>query len=309
MSSMLIDAHTHLLDRSWLPIDWWRWLEKYHGDRRRPLGPAGNKGKSGIESLWDPDGTRLLTAMDDAGLDQSIILPLDFGLRFGEPETSIAEQHRLIHRVVRAHPGRLVGFVGVDPRRAEALDIIRHGVRELGFKGVKLHPGAGFPIDSETMDPLWELVCELDVPVIVHTGHAFGPLLSRHCRPLSLDAPLARYPDARIVAAHLAGGWFDALSWMGYTKPNLYADISLRQIEYRKNPKGFASTIRKALDMFGPERLLFGTDWPFTADLMPPKDYVQAVTDLAADQERDIPFISAEIKGLLGRNARKLLGE
>jgi predicted TIM-barrel fold metal-dependent hydrolase len=59
--------------------------------------------------------------------------------------------------------------------------------------------------------------------------------------------------------------------------------------------------------MFGPERLLFGTDWPFTAGLMHPKEYLRAVCKLAAGSDTDPNFMSAEIKGLLGKNAQKLL--
>jgi len=174
---------------------------------------------------------------------------------------------------------------------------------------VKLHPGAGFSVNSASFRPVWEQIVELNVPVLVHTGHAFGPLQSRHCRPIELDDILAEYPDLRIVAAHLAGGWFEELCWMGYTKPNLYADVSLWQIRCRRNRNGFLSSIRDALDMFGPERLLFGTDWPFTAGLMTPKDYLRTFRDLAASPDAGPEFMSAEIKGLMGRNAQKLLAD
>jgi len=305
---MIIDFHTHLLDGPWLPAPWWRWLEKFHTDGRRTFNPGFlRKRETYIESLWDPDGNKLIAAMDDAGLDKSVVLPLDFGILFGEPEIPIAEQHRRIHGIVAAHPSRLIGFVGVDPRRPDAIDIIRSGIRDLGFKGVKLHPGTGFSVNSESFRPVWEQILELNVPVLVHTGQAFGPLQSRHCRPTELDDTLARYPDLRIIAAHLAGGWFDELCWMGYTKPNLYSDISLWQIRCRQNRKGFISSIRTALDMFGPERLLFGTDWPFTAGLMQPKEYIRAVRELAAGSDTDPNFMSAEIRGLLGQNAQKLL--
>jgi uncharacterized protein len=304
---MIIDAHTHLLDRSWLPAPWWQWLHKFYTDGQRAFSPASKRGETAIESLWDPDGSKLIAAMDEAGVDKSIVLPLDFGIRFGEPEISITEQHRRIHGVVAAHPSRLIGFVGVDPRRPEAIDIIRSSIKDLGFMGVKLHPGAGFSVRSTAMQPIWEQILELDVPVMVHTGHAFGPLMSRHCQPIDLDDPLAKYPDLRIVAAHLAGGWFDELCWMGYTKPNLYADISLWQNRCRQNRADFISAIRTALDMFGPGRLLFGTDWPFTAGLMQPKEYVRIIRELGADGKTR--FMSAEIKGLLGGNVQKLLGD
>ena len=307
---MIIDFHTHLLDRSWLPDQWWQWFERFHAGSRGTFSRPFTKNKEGIiETLLDPDGSKLIAAMDAAGIDISVVLPLDFGLRFGEPEVSIMEQHLRINQIVESHPSRLIGFVGVDPRRPDAAEIIESGIKDFGLKGVKFHPGAGFSLDKETARPIWERVAKLNVPVLVHTGQAFGPLFSRYCNPVTLDDALARYPDIRIIAAHLGGGWFDELCWMGYTKPNLYADISLWQIRCRRNREDFTASMRKAFDMFGPERLIFGTDWPFTENLMQSKEYVLAVQNLFAEPGAGPDFLSAEIKGLLGKNAQRLLAD
>ncbi len=176
------------------------------------------------------------------------------------------------------------------------------------MRGVKLYPGAGFALYEDRFRPLWDKIAALGVPVMIHTGQAFGPLLSRYCTPSSLDDILALYPEINLIAAHMGGGWSDELCWMGYTKRNLYTDISLWQLRYRQNRPDFTSTIRKALDMFGPGRVLFGTDWPFTESVMAPGKYVQAVKDLVHFDDPDEPqFLSAEIRGLLGENCFRLL--
>jgi uncharacterized protein len=305
---MNIDFHTHLLDREWLPKDWWRWLETYYAKPRGAFGRLfSHKYKRKLEELWDPEGRKLIAGMDSAGIDVSVVLPLDFGVRFNEPKISIIEQHRLIAQVVSAYPSRMIGFVGVDPRRPDARDIIETGIEELGFKGIKLHPGTGFSLNNPEFSFIWEKAAEKKIPVLVHTGQAFGPLLSKYCRPTILDDILANYPDVRIVGAHLAGGWFDELCWMGYTKPNFYADISLWQIRCRMNKADFAGSIRKAIDMFGPDRLLFGTDWPFSNSVMESSEYVRSIKELGVSSETGSNFISAEIRCLLGKNAERLL--
>ena len=41
----------------------------------------------------------------------------------------------------------------------------------LGLKGIKLHPDfQHFQIDSETMDPIYEVLSSLNMPILVHAG-------------------------------------------------------------------------------------------------------------------------------------------
>jgi predicted TIM-barrel fold metal-dependent hydrolase len=175
------------------------------------------------------------------------------------------------------------------------------------MKGLKLHPAAGFHLEDNDSMILLEKAAEFDVPVIVHTGQAFGPLLSKHCQPTGVDEVLARLPGIRLIAAHMGGGWFEELCWTGYVKRNLYTDISLWQIRCRQNFKDFAGFIRKALDMLGIDHVLFGTDWPFTASVINPKAYVQAIEQFANTPAVNVSFAKAEIKAILGKNAAVLL--
>jgi len=303
----VIDFHVHLMDRSWLPGKWWRWLERRDASRGTGLKGVLAKGRPrGVERFFDPEGRKLLDAMDQGGIHRSVVLPLDYGLLLGEPETSIREQNRRIAEIALRHPSRIVAFAGVDPRRPEAEAIVEEGICQLGMKGVKLHPGAGFDPGDDGFRPLMERIAELGVPLLIHTGSAFGPLRSRWCRPLDLDVLLSRYADLRIVAAHMGGGWLDELCWTGYMKPQLYGDVSLWQMRCRQAPREFGASLRKALDMLGMERVLFGTDWPFTADVMSPGKYADAVRGLS--ESSGVRFLSAEIKAILGRNGARLLG-
>jgi len=292
---MIIDFHTHILDKSWLPQKWWQWIEDYY---------ANSWLNYSVSDLYDPFGERLIHSMNDANIDISVILPLDFGLLLGEPDTPIEEQNRLISEVVKKHENRLVAFVGVDPRRPNALEIIEYGINELNMKGVKLYPGTGFIPDLNGFCSLFEKISEMQIPVMVHTGQTFGPLLSKYCRPTYLDEILASFMKMKIIAAHMGGGWFDEICWMGQCKNNLYTDISMWQKRYKQNKNDFALCLKKALDMFGFQKILFGTDWPFTSAVMTQKSYVQAILNLTKEMSF---FLSSEINGILGNNAKALL--
>lgn len=287
---MIIDFHAHLIDRTWLPGPWLAAFEKAYVS---PLSPTG------LEDMFDPTGQKLLRAMDRTGVDLAVIQTLDFGLALGEAETSIQGQLEAVGRIVARRPDRLAAFVGVDPRRPEAIDLVRTALDDWGYKGIKLHPGAGFPPNPDTVGPLVELAAERSLPVMVHTGPAFGPLTSRYCRPYDLDEILTAFPETPIIAAHLGGGWLDQLAWLARAKPNLYSDVSLHQTILRIDPDRFRADLRFALDMFGPTRLLFGTDHPFGDRITPGDRFIRAV--------REQPFASAEIKALLGANAARLL--
>ena len=279
-------------------------MEDFH-ERRGPIKGLGKPFDMG--EYCDPSGERLIREMDAAGIDHSVVFPLDVGLLLGEPPVSIRKQNELLADVARRYPSRITAFFGVDPRRPGAVEWIEAGIREWGMGGVKFHPGSGFHLSREEFFPVLERIADLGVPLVTHTGPAFGPLDGSGCDPMELDKALGRIPGLKIVAAHLGGGRVDELCWLGTMKENLYADISLRQLECRRNPEAFAETLRKALDFMGPDRILFGTDWPFSRKAMAAREYVRALRELSRGSSAVL--LSGEIKRLLGGNALRLLGK
>src|SRR5919202_3486421 len=72
----------------------------------------------------------------------------------------------------RTHSDVFIGFAGVDPWKGErAILELERCVRELGLRGVKLHPGrqAFYPNDRRFF-PLYETAVALRVPILFHTG-------------------------------------------------------------------------------------------------------------------------------------------
>ena len=305
---MIIDSHAHILERSWLPDKWWKWLDTYDNPAEKSIAGIFNHRKGNrISDLWDPTGEKLIASMDRAGIAKSVVLPLDFGLHLGEPETDIFTQNILIGKIAEKHAPRIIPFAGVDPRRPEALDILTHGIRHLGMKGLKLYPGTGFHLNETPCLKIFEKARQFDIPVIVHTGCTFGPLLSRYCQPLEIDEIVSTFPGIRIVGAHMGGGWFESLCWLGYANSGIYTDISLVQARCKQDPNEFAGMIRKALDMLGADNVLFGTDWPFTDRVMAPADYIQRIQTLVNPTDIGPVFIKEEIRNILYKNTKTLL--
>jgi|SRR3990167_338770 len=302
---MIIDAHVHLFDYSWIPEQWWKWLGQFYKTTRGPL--LTGKTCHYIESLCDPSGERILQQMSMSGIERSIVLPLDWGISLGEPAVSIQEQHEQIAEITSRSNGRLIPFAGVDPRRKNAQQLIKKCVNEWNFKGIKLYPAAGFPLLSDQTISVLNIAREYGLPVMVHSGFAAGPSFEGvFGNPDALDSLCAKFPDVKIIAAHLGNGFLHQLCAIGATKMNFYVDCSLMQRRCKTDYYGFMHDIWYAINTMGASRILFGTDWPFGTSSLNNSSYIQAIQKFLVDDDKK--FTSFEIKGILGKNAAGILG-
>ena len=170
----IIDIHSHLMVKEFhhesfvAPF----WDAGEHTAQKPENAPA-EPGKEGGRVFWgplDPDGSEHIKRMNHAGIDKAVILHIDMGLLFGEPEMDIAQQHRHLSDVVKRYPDRLIWFCGVDPRRENASALFETCVTGLGARGIKLYPTTGFlPADKEVY-PLYEQASAWKIPVYFHMG-------------------------------------------------------------------------------------------------------------------------------------------
>jgi len=172
-------------------------------------------------------------------------------------------------------------------------------VRELGLRGLKLHPTAqGFRPDDRIAYPLYETASALGIPMTVHTGTTGlgagmpggGAMKLGLSRPIYVDTVAADFPDLQIVMAHPAWPWQDEQLAVAMHKPNTWIDLS------GWSPRRFAPDLVRNIKGQLQDRVLFGTDYPFlTHDQW-----------LGAWATLDVPEDVTE-KVLL-RNAERLLG-
>lgn len=167
----------------------------------------------------------------------------------------------------RRHPDVFVGFAGIDPWKGElAVRELERSVRELGLKGVKLHPGRQrFHPHDRRFYPLFETVAGLGVPVLFHTGMmaagAGTPGGRGHyldwTRPIYLDHLAADIPTLTIVAAHPSWPWADEMLAVARHKSNVLLDLSGWSPKYiPPSYVQFANTLLQ-------DQVLFGSDYPF----------------------------------------------
>ncbi|MGQ9460396.1 MAG: amidohydrolase family protein [Candidatus Bathyarchaeaceae archaeon] len=309
---MIVDFHYHVVDRKWYHENWWNGIAQGAVPIAKSLGiemkPEEIKEEIMIPQYSDPTGEKLLSNMDEAGVDTTVILPLDLGIEIGEPSVSYQEQNKIYADLQKKHPKKIVAFAGVDPRRPDAKDLIRRAIKEWGCKGLKLHPGSGYYPDDRDTYQLIDGIADLKVPILFHSGQLVNPLRSKYCDPIYLDDLLLDFPELTFIAAHLGYGWRESLFRMGETKTNLMADISGWQPTAIRNPNEFCHILRRALDSFGSERILFGTDGPYYQAIMPDKEFIDLIKNLPEEAPDGLKFTREEIDAVLGGNAKRLLG-
>ena len=205
---------------------------------------------------------------------------------------------------VAAHPDRLIGFLSVDPTQDGWQEEMRHGHRELGLKGIKLlSMYAGFYPHDPRLDPLWQYAGDNQLPVLLHTGTTFVAQAPIDCTlPRHLDPVATKYPDVKIVMAHLSHPYEGECVAVIRKHPNVYTDVSA--LHYR--PFQFYNSLMLVQEYGVWHKLLFGSDYPFTtidASIAGIRSLNEMLEGTA------LPRLDGdEIEALIHRDSLKLLG-
>lgn len=200
-----------------------------------------------LHSVYNGTTDDLLTRGTTAGVDRFIVQSV------ATTPHQVKSINEFIAAEVAASDGRFVGLGTLHPDSHDMVGDIAH-LRELGLRGVKLHPDIQqFKIDDYRCLKIYEL-CERErLPILLHTGDSRFD----YSNPNRLLPVLKIYTELTVVGAHLGGWsvWDEAVDKLAGL-PNLYVDTC----------SCFAFMDRqKAKDIilaYGTDRVLFGTDYP-----------------------------------------------
>ena len=179
-------------------------------------------------------------------------------------------------------------------------------VRDLGLKGIKLHPQYQ---DTDFDDPRYLRILdrcgELGLVVLTHAGLDIGMPGKDNCAPEMVARALAQVGPVKLVLAHMGGWrqWDRVEALLPGTGVYLDTSFSLGEITplddgcYRPGdlPLLDEAAFLRMVRRFGPDRILFGTDSPWD-------DQGAALARLRA-----LPLEKSELDAILGGSARKLL--
>ena len=98
------------------------------------------------------------------GVDKAII----FTLRYGD-SVGVEGEDEVTSEAIVKYPDKFVGFAYVDPRRPDAMELLRHAHQDLGLRGVKFGPiYNAVPLDDPRLIPIYEYLVANDMPLTMH---------------------------------------------------------------------------------------------------------------------------------------------
>jgi len=268
------------------------------------------------------DLDRQLEIMDASGIDTVIASPVVAAdvswMELSEARELCLMFNEELAQAQRLHPGRVYGLAMLPVQdAAAAIECLDDAVDRLDLVGALLHSNVdGRSIAGRELWPLYERLAERALPLFLHPTRTLAP---GRVHDYALEPPLGYMFDTTIAATSLVvSGVLDAFPELAVVHPHLGAALPAlvdRLDVYRKLgrwdsprpireylPRFHTDTVsespgslRMALEVYGPERLMFATDFPY----FPAERGVHFVRDNVA------PELAAAI---FGGNAAKLLG-
>ena len=228
---MLIDVHTHCFPDPLAA----RAIEK--------LSHVGG----GLEPYTDGTVNDLRRSMREHGVDVSVVLNI----------ATNPKQQSNVNTFAAVIDGEdIVAFGSVYPDAPDAMDELDR-IRELGLRGVKLHPDyQHFSVDDPKYQPLYRKISSLGLITLFHAGHDIGFPPPYGGTPDKMARIIDCF-DTPVIAAHWGGAGMSADVLQYLCGSPLYFDTSFG---YSQMPKYYAE---KILELHGADKLLFGTDTPW----------------------------------------------
>lgn len=276
---MVIDFHTHTFP-----------------DRIAAAAIAKMQGDCHSAAFTEGTASALSASMQRSGINYSVVLSV------ATNPTKVSS----INQVSAAASGKngLIYFGCIHPDMPDWHAELGR-IAALGLKGIKLHPvyqGADF--DDIRNLRILERAGELDLIVVTHAGDDIGFPGVVRCSPEMIRSATHQVGAVRLVLAHMGGwrNWERVSELLADTQVYLDTSFSLGVItpiddHYSPNelPLLDAENFCRLVRSFGVERILFGTDSPWSSQQQSRKDI------------ESLPLTPEEIAAILGGNASRLL--
>lgn len=276
---MIIDVHTHIF------------FEEVRREREKFC----RKDASFAGIYKDPRAKMagaedLLERMEKDGIERSVV--------FGFPwvDSGICREHNdYIIEAMRRNPSRLIGLCSIST--GAGIEGVKEVERCLdqgmaGVGEVASYNKSGSEKGMGSLHEIMEILKERGLPILLHVTEAPGHIYPGKSFTDMRDIYnfIVQYPYVDIILAHWGGGFFfyELMPEVARACSRVYYDTSASPFLYSKN------IYRIATEIVGPDRILFGSDYP----LIPPVRYIKEMNDASILEEH--------MEKILGRNTATL---
>jgi hypothetical protein len=317
--STLIDFHVHVFPNrletwiprnlsaalnSFLPIKRLPQLRKQARAWFKPISNSAHSAQTILRHLPEMARNRLDELSSFAPLPslflESSASDLEEAMRDAEIDYSLVIAHPpliendFIMEICRKN-SKLIPVVNIPKKTSKPGQALKRFAKK-GAKALKLHPASdGEGVNSPRYRALIRSASDLGLPIIIHTGCLHSRLFYKDSRQGNAERFTQwyeAYPQTQFILAH-----------MNFHEPNVALDICEEfgnvWVDTSWQP---AEVIGEAVRRIGPERILFGTDWPFIGN------NIMVGRERVRDCVKTGMLNQDQAKLILGENAVKLLG-
>ncbi|MBI2506028.1 MAG: amidohydrolase [Candidatus Latescibacteria bacterium] len=257
--------------------------------------------KNDLAYPWAPETTNppaedrtpemLLEAMAVGGVEKTVLVQVIY---YRWDNSYVAD-------AIARYPDKFMAVGRVNPLDPAAPDHLSRWVEEKGIHGVRLSPSTdalGDWFRGPLMPPIFARAQELKVPFL---------LLTSPSRLADLVPLLEKHPDLDVVIDHMAdcrpGDQEGRRLLMALARyPRVYVKISHTwSLSGESYPwKDTHGLVEEVYQSFGPQRIMWGTDWPMCLAKAPYTQPLSVVRD-------EMKFIAPQdLEWVLGKTALKL---
>jgi predicted TIM-barrel fold metal-dependent hydrolase len=230
---------------------------------------------------------------------------------------SVPGDEESVAAAVAAFPDRIAGAFMFDPTKPDAETRARRAFDDLRLRVICLFPAMHHysVAENEEVRAVVAAASERSgTAVFVHCGALSVGVRKklglpshfdmRRSNPLEIYRLAAEFPKTNFIVPHFGAGMFRETMMLADLCPNVYVDTSStnKWMKYEAAPVDLPLVFKRALDVVGSERLLFGTDSSFF-----PRGWVSGVFDAQINALSAIGASEEQAQAIFGGNVRRLL--
>ena len=287
------DAHIHFFSRKFFET----------------LGSQAGKSAADVAAIagWD------LPSENPAELARAWAAELDsHGVSRAALIASVPGDEASVETAMNECPGRFFGYFMVNPLEEGAVQRVQIAMR-CGLQALCLFPAMH---RYSLADPRAEAVIEAAAgagarAIFVHCGvltvgirkklGLLSPFDMRFSSPIDLHGPALRHPKLKFVIPHFGAGYLREALMVADLCPNVYLDTSSSNSWMRYEGLDLKTVFRRALEVVGPQRLLFGSDSSFF-----PRGWNYAIFEAQTRAMLDLDISVDDARLIIGENLPRL---
>jgi aminocarboxymuconate-semialdehyde decarboxylase len=329
-SSLTVDIHTHAavpaaaeIVRPHLTPDP---RAAFYSEETRLIGRKQDADRASF--LTDLD--QRMRVFDEMGVDAQVISPAPVQCYYNVPPEIGIKAARAVNEgiaeIARSRADRIpaaMGSVALQAGGEAAADELEYCVKTLGLKGVEVLAHVhDKELSDPTFEPFWAKAEALGAVVFIHPnsftqpdrfgkynfsntiGNPLDTTMALHW--LIFDGVLERYPDLKIIASHGGGflpGYSGRMDHAWGARSDARGTLPKPPSYYLK--KIYLDTIvftthqlEAMVKLFGVDKILLGTDYPYDMAEYDPIGHIAAVDSLSP----------SDVAAIAGGNAKRLFG-